>query len=421
MAATSSARRRGGWRPGSATTSSASASASSPGSRGCSGPRGRGLAGRGAAAALLRAGAALVPRPARSRDARPTTSRRRCACSAALDVPALGGSLDEIVRRHAALRTTFAAAAGRPVADRRARSRGSALPVVDLSALPAAARERDGPRRRRGRGGGAAVRPRRAARCCGPCWLRLGAEEHVAAPHRSTTSSATAGRSGCWCARWRRSTPPSSAGGRRRCRSCRSSTPTSPAGSGGGWQGRGAGARSSPTGASGSPACRSLRAPDRPAAPGASRATAASTRGFVLSPELSAALRALGRDAGATLFMAAAGRLPGPARAATPARRTSPSARPSPAATAARPRPLIGFFVNTLVLRADLAGRPGFADAAGAGRARRPWPPTPTRTCRSRGWSRSCAPRAQPEPPAAVPGDARPPERRRRRRWSCRA
>ena len=55
---------------------------------------------------------------------------------------------------------------------------------------------------------------------------------------------------------------------------------------------------------------------------------------------------------------------------------------------------LIGFFVNTLVLRADLAGDPAFARAAGAGARERRSAPTPTRTSRSSGWSRSCGPSA---------------------------
>ncbi len=52
---------------------------------------------------------------------------------------------------------------------------------------------------------------------------------------------------------------------------------------------------------------------------------------------------------------------------------------------------LIGFFVNTLVLRADLDGRAELPRAAGGRCGRWRWARTRTRTCRSRGWWRSCS------------------------------
>ncbi|HSF42281.1 MAG TPA: amino acid adenylation domain-containing protein [Thermoanaerobaculia bacterium] len=58
----------------------------------------------------------------------------------ALDVPALTGSLREIVRRHEALRTRFALVDGRPGQIVEAAPRVE-LPVADLSGLPEAARE----------------------------------------------------------------------------------------------------------------------------------------------------------------------------------------------------------------------------------------------------------------------------------------
>jgi amino acid adenylation domain-containing protein len=58
----------------------------------------------------------------------------------ALDLPALAGALAEIVRRHEIFRTTFPAVAGEPV-ERIHPAGPSALPIVDLSALPEERRE----------------------------------------------------------------------------------------------------------------------------------------------------------------------------------------------------------------------------------------------------------------------------------------
>jgi amino acid adenylation domain-containing protein len=59
-----------------------------------------------------------------------------------LDVAAWRASLEEIVRRHEALRTTFASRDGEPV-QVIARRAAVAVPVVDLAALPAAARDHE--------------------------------------------------------------------------------------------------------------------------------------------------------------------------------------------------------------------------------------------------------------------------------------
>ena len=65
-----------------------------------------------------------------------------------------------------------------------------------------------------------------------------------------------------------------------------------------------------------------------------------------------------------------------------------------------RPQPrrrlegLIGFFVNTLVLRARPATGAHLPRAAGPGAGDHAWAPTPTRTCPSRSWWRSCSPSA---------------------------
>ncbi len=93
-----------------------------------------------------------------------------------LETAALAASLAGIVRRHAVLRTTFAVAAGRP-AQVIAPAGDPALPRVDLSGLPPAARDAEGRRL----AGGEARRPFDLAR--GPLvratLLRLEAERHA--------------------------------------------------------------------------------------------------------------------------------------------------------------------------------------------------------------------------------------------------
>ncbi len=70
---------------------------------------------------------------------------RACRFAARLDARSLAWGLEEVVRRHESLRTTFAAAGGRP--RQVVRPAGPRpLPVVDLSALPAARREEGGHR-----------------------------------------------------------------------------------------------------------------------------------------------------------------------------------------------------------------------------------------------------------------------------------
>jgi amino acid adenylation domain-containing protein len=63
----------------------------------------------------------------------------------ALDVPALAGSLEAIVRRHETLRTTFEAVQGEPWQVISGES-GVVLPLLDLSALPAGPRESEAAR-----------------------------------------------------------------------------------------------------------------------------------------------------------------------------------------------------------------------------------------------------------------------------------
>ena len=146
-----------------------------------------------------------------------------------LDAPALEAALREVVRRHEALRTTFAdrsegAGPGDPP------PRGTCR-----SPSPTCARCRRGSGGRRP-GAGPATRPAArstssAGRCCAPCCSgRPARSTWWSSP--STTSSATAGRWACWCARSRRSIRRSRPAGPPGSPSCRSSTPTSRSGSG---------------------------------------------------------------------------------------------------------------------------------------------------------------------------------------------
>ncbi|HWS53889.1 MAG TPA: condensation domain-containing protein, partial [Pyrinomonadaceae bacterium] len=94
-----------------------------------------------------------------------------------LDAAALRAALSEVARRHEALRTTFAAEAGRPVQLVRPPS-AVALPVIDLSRLGAGRAEAEARRAAReeaGRGFDLSSGPLLRARL-----LRLSEEEHVA-------------------------------------------------------------------------------------------------------------------------------------------------------------------------------------------------------------------------------------------------
>ena len=327
---------------------------------------------RGAAAALLRPGAALVPRPARAgqpglqHPAGAAPARPRSIAGASRARPRRGGRAAT-----RSLRTTFAAR-GRPAgAGHRAAGGRSALPSIDLAALPAAERARP----RRALAAEEARRPfdlaARAARCAPACCAST-REEHLLLLTPSTTSSPTAGRWASCCASWRRSTRafargrPSplpalpiqyadyaalaaAAGCRARCSTAQLAY----------WREQLAGAPPSlelPTDRP-RPAVQSFRGGGAPAAPAA--------------PALARRLRALGA---ARRARRSSCRCSPPSRRCSsryPGRTTSSSARRSPTATGARLEGLIGFFVNTLVLRADLAGDATLRERCSAGCARR--------------------------------------------------
>ena len=78
----------------------------------------------------------MVPRPARRGSASYNVPAALCF-SGPLDIAALAASLDAIVRRQAALRTTFAGVEGLPAQVVHALAAPLPHPLVDLAALPA--------------------------------------------------------------------------------------------------------------------------------------------------------------------------------------------------------------------------------------------------------------------------------------------
>ena len=256
-----------------------------------------------------------------------------------LDVAALAAALSEIVRRHEALRTTFRATAdGRPV--QVIAPRGAACRCRWSTSRRCRPRRRAGEARRlAAEEARAAVRPRRAGRCCAPacCGWRRRTTSLLLTMHHIVSDGWSMRRAGPRAGA--RSTRRSSRAGRRRSPSCRCSTPTSPSGSGEWLQRRGAGGAARLLAAAARRRCRRAGAARRPAAAGGPR----SGRGAqppldAAAPSCAGALQAAGRAGGRDALHGAARRLRRPCSTATAARTTAWSARRSPAARGARSR-----------------------------------------------------------------------------------
>ena len=292
-----------------------------------------------AAAAVLRAAAAVVPGPARARTAALQHARAAAPGRARSTRPRWSARSHELVRRatrRCAPRSREEDGAAR--AGHRVRLGTAHWRVVDLRALPE-------PRSARTRRGGSrceeARRPFDLAR--GPLLratlLRLGEQEHVLllTMHHIVSDGWSMGVLVREVARPLRGLPRGTAA--RRCPSCPCSTRTTRCGSASWLAGRGAGARSSRTGASSwRERPRVLELPtDRPRpAVQTSAARALPLRG---SPPRSGAAAARARPArGRHALHDAARGLPGAAVALQRAGRRRAWARPSPAAPAPRRR-----------------------------------------------------------------------------------
>ena len=199
-----------------------------------------------------------------------------------------------------------------------------------------AAREARGAAAGRG-GGAAAVRPRARARCCGPLLLRLGEREHVLllTMHHIVTDGWSMGV----LVRELAALYAAFAAGRP------SPLPELPVqyADFAAWQRswlqrRGAGAAARLLARAAGRGAAAAGAADRPAAPGGAELPRRRASGCALPPELDAALEALGRREGATLFMMLLAAFQALLRRYTGAGATSWSARRSPAATGPRSR-----------------------------------------------------------------------------------
>ncbi len=307
----------------------------------------------------------------------------------ALNVTALEQSLQEIVRRHEVLRTTFPAERGEPT-QRIAPDLPLHLPIIDLGGLP----ERDREAEARRLASEEARRPFDLAR--GPLLrvtlLRLAPEEHVAlvVMHHIVSDGWSLGvflreLAALYGAYASGSASPLPAPAvqyadyaawqRRRLQGPALDRLLDY------WRGR----------LDGVPAALDLPA-DRPRPAGPSRRGAALR--FALPAQLASAVRRLARASGCTPFMVLLAALQ-----ALLYRHSGQEDFCVGAPAAGRGRPeaegLVGLFVNTLALRAGWpATRP--SPNCWVGCARSAWAPTPTPSCPSNASSRNCGPSATP-------------------------
>ena len=358
-----------------------------------------------------------------SRRARPTTSPARCGCAGALD-PALlargpGARSSAATRRCAPSSATLRRRAG--AGDRCRRPRPAAAGRRSRARCRRTRASRR-PRRLLDGGGAAAVRPRAraaAARACCSAWRR-GAPARRRSMHHIVSDGWSLGvllreLSALYAALRRRRALAAAP-------SCRSSTPTSPR-----WQrqlARGASVLAAELAhwrraLAGAPEALDLPADrPRPAPPSLRR------RGAARSP----CRRRWRRRSRRSRRRAGVDALHGPPRRLRRAARAAHRpARPGGRLADRQPQPPGDRGADRLLHQhpgaARSTSRATRRSAALVGRARAgdAGAPTPTRTCRSSGWSRSWRRERELGPHPALPGDAGAPETPAGRAWRCRA